>query len=106
MEVDFQSEPMDEMAYEGETVEMRCDPPRGEPMPNVYWLKDNSEIDTKSEFSRYKLSNDNSLLILAASVEDNGNYVCVASNLVEKRMSKPAKLTLLGNFFILFDFLL
>ena len=96
LEEEFQSEPMDDISYEGETIEMRCDPPRGEPAPTVYWLKDNKEIDTSSDSSRYKLSNDFSLLILASRKEDAGNYVCIAFNQVEKRLSKPARLTLLG----------
>ena len=87
---------MDEVSYEGETIEMRCDPPRGEPAPTVYWLKDNKRIDTQSESSRYKLANDFSLLILATRKEDSGKYVCVASNEVQVVKSKPAKLTLLG----------
>ena len=87
---------MDEMAFEGETVEMRCDPPRGEPPPSVYWLKDERHVATNSDSSRYKLSNDFSLLIFAARRQDAGYYVCVASNQIDKRASKPALLTLLG----------
>lgn len=95
LEEDFQSEPMDEVAYTGDSVEMRCDPPRGEPTPTVYWLKNNKEIITNSDSSRYKLSNDFSLLILAATRDDSDNFVCVATNQYEKRISKPAKLTIL-----------
>lgn len=87
---------MDEIAYEGDTVEMRCDTPAGEPMPSVYWLKDNIEINTRSDSARIKLSNDNSLLILMSKITDSGDYVCVATNLVDKRISKPARLTILG----------
>jgi hypothetical protein len=96
LEEEFQSEPMDEITYEGETLEMRCDPPKGEPIPTVHWLKDNKPIDTNLDSSRYKLSNDFSLLILASKKEDAGSYVCVASNSFDTRFSKPAKLTLLG----------
>ena len=96
MEEDFLTEPMDEVSYEGDTVEMRCDPPKGEPSATVYWLKDGNEIDTSRDSSRFQLSNDFSLLILLAKREDAGNYVCVAFNQIEKRFSKPAKLTLLG----------
>ncbi len=98
LEDEFQTEPMDETSYETETVEMRCDPPKGEPLPSVYWLKDEKEIDTVSDSSRYKLSNDYSLLILASRKQDSGNYVCVAYNQIEKRKSKPAKLTVLESF--------
>ena len=96
MEEDFLTEPMDEVSYEGDTVEMRCDPPRGEPSASVYWLKDGNEIDTSRDSSRFQLSNDFSLLILMSKREDAGNYVCVAFNQIEKRFSKPARLTLLG----------
>ena len=96
MEEEFQTEPMDETAYESETIEIRCDPPKGEPIPSVYWLKDDKEIDTVSDSSRFKLSNDYSLLILASRKEDSGSYVCAAFNQIEKRMSKPAKLNILG----------
>ena len=98
MDEDFQSEPMDEVAYTGDTVEMRCDPPKGEPTPTVYWLKNNQEIDTNSDSSRYKLSNDYSLLILLAMSDDADYYICVATNQFEKRLSKPARLTLIGSF--------
>ena len=82
----------------GDTVEMRCDPPKGEPTPTVYWLKNNQEIDTNSDSSRYKLSNDYSLLILLAMSDDADYYICVATNQFEKRLSKPARLTLIGSF--------
>lgn len=95
---------MDEVSYEGDTIEMRCDPPKGEPAPVVYWLKNNQEIDTLSDSSRFKLSNDYSLLIMASKKEDAGSYSCVASNLANKRISKPAKLTMLGNYFDLYDY--
>ena len=96
LEEEFQSDPIDETTYEGDTVELRCDPPRGEPLPIVYWLKNDALIDTSIDSSRYKVSNDNSLLILVVNKYDTGNYVCVAHNLMEKRYSKPAKLTVLG----------
>ena len=97
LDEDFLTEPMDEISYTGDTVEMRCDPPRGEPPATVYWLKDSREIDTSRDSSRFQLSNDFSLLILVSKKEDAGNYVCVAFNQIEKRFSKPARLTLLGN---------
>lgn len=100
MEDYFQSEPIDETYYEGDTIEMRCDPPKGEPEPSVYWLKDNQQIKTHLDSSRFKISNDFSLLILEARLEDSGNYVCVAWNNAEKRLSKPARLTLIGIFLL------
>ena len=106
LEDEFRSEPMDETAYASDTVEMRCDPPPGEPSPSVYWLKDNAEIDTVSDASRFKLSNDYSLLIMASRSDDAGLYTCVAFNQIERRHSKPAKLTILSKCFFLFLLLL
>lgn len=97
LEEEFRNEPMDEVAYEGNTVELRCDPPKGNPIPSVYWLKDDVKINTRSGSSRVKLSNDFSLLILVANKEDTGNYVCVATNQVEVQFSHPAKLLVLDN---------
>lgn len=100
LESEFHSEPMDERVSVGEPVEMRCDPPRGEPAPSVYWLKDNKEVidmlamigSGGNESSRIRISNDFSLLILAAKRSDSGSYVCVATNTIEKRYSRPATL--------------
>ena len=35
LDSEFQSEPMDDNAYEGDTVELRCDAPEGDPIPSV-----------------------------------------------------------------------
>ncbi len=61
----------------------------------MYWLKDNVAIDTSIDSSRYKVSNDNSLLILVVNKYDSGIFVCVAHSLADKRYSRPAKLTVL-----------
>jgi len=95
LEKEFQTEPMDEIAYLGDTVELRCDPPRGSPRPSVYWLKNGIQINTRSDSSRIKLSNDFSLLILQARTEDAGNYVCVATNQIETIESSSARLGIL-----------
>jgi len=95
MDTEFQTEPMDEIAYEGDTVELRCDPPKGEPRPSVYWLKDGILRNTRSDSWRIKLSNDFSLLILEASKEDAADYVCAAINQIETVRSSSARLALL-----------
>ena len=99
---EFMTEPMDEIAYEGDTIELRCDPPKGEPRSSVYWLKDNVKINTKSDSSRLKLSNDYSLLILVSQKQDTGEYTCAATNGIEFRLSSPAKLMILGMYFYYF----
>lgn len=86
---------MDEIAYVGDTIELRCDPPRGEPRPSVYWLKNGHKLNTRSGSSRVKLSNDFSLLILMARKEDAGDYICMATNQIEVVRSSKATLVLL-----------
>ena len=61
----------------------------------MYWLKNDVAIDTSVDSSRYKVSNDNSLLILVVNKYDSGTYVCVAHSSVDKRYSRPAKLRVL-----------
>jgi hypothetical protein len=61
-------------------------------LPKVTWLKNNASLaDT-----RFTVSNDNSLLFSLATKEDSGRYVCVATNAMDMRYSKPAKLSVLG----------
>lgn len=88
---------MDEIAYVDDSIELRCDPPHGEPKPFVYWLKDNVIININLDNKRIKVSNDFSLLILTAKKEDAGAYTCVAKNEAGVSQSNPAKLELLGN---------
>jgi hypothetical protein len=95
LEDQFPSEPLDQIAFLGDNIEMRCDPPRGDPMPIVYWLKNGVPIEITS---RFRISNDFSLLILMAKMEDEGDYTCVAEQskqLKTIRKSKPAKLILI-----------
>jgi hypothetical protein len=35
LDYEFLSDPIDEIAFEGETVEFRCDTPLGDPLPSV-----------------------------------------------------------------------
>jgi hypothetical protein len=93
LEKDFQFEPVDEISFVSDSVELRCDPPVGDPSPTVTWLKDGENIGQEM---RFRISNDYSLLILLVRPEDSGEYSCVASNLADSRRSKPAMLTVLG----------
>lgn len=44
------------------TVELQCLPPHGQPLPDVFWLKDREEIDVSTEPSLI-ISSEGSLII-------------------------------------------
>lgn len=48
------------------------------------WLKNNVKIETSSAVT---ITQDGSLIIHSAKVQDSGNYSCVAKNIVGKRVS-------------------
>uniref|UniRef100_A0A3P9HHI1 Ig-like domain-containing protein n=1 Tax=Oryzias latipes TaxID=8090 RepID=A0A3P9HHI1_ORYLA len=54
----------------GHTVELPC-VPKGVPEPTVTWIKDLKE---------YQASPDGSLVLKTVTLEDEGTYMCTASN--------------------------
>ena len=57
----------------------------------VFWMKDNVEIDVDSEIN-FIISHDGNLLINQARLSDSGNYTCGAQNLASRRLSEAATL--------------
>lgn len=60
----------------------------------VFWLKDNVEINTKDGY--YIVSNTGDLLISQTKLRDMGNYTCGAKNLAARRLSESASLIVYG----------
>lgn len=60
----------------------------------VFWLKDNVEINTKDGY--YIVSNTGDLLISQTQLRDMGNYTCGAKNLAARRLSESAPLIVYG----------
>lgn len=50
-----------------------------------------------ADFSKAMVYEDGSLVIFSTSIHDNGLYECVAENEAGIRVSKAAKLEVLGN---------
>eukprot|EP00105_Crassostrea_gigas_P025237 XP_011445742.1 PREDICTED: netrin receptor UNC5C isoform X3 [Crassostrea gigas] len=86
----FEREPLMTRVQVSKTTQLDCLPPEGKPLPEVFWLKDNVEINTKDGY--YIVSNTGDLLISQTQLRDMGNYTCGAKNLAARRLSESASL--------------
>ena len=91
---EFEVPPYSQSVQLGSQVEMRCHPPRGQPSPDIRWLKDRQELDMADP--NYLAAADGHLIIIQVRAEDVANYSCVAENLVNRRVSPPARLEIVG----------
>ena len=88
---EFRNEPSNVDKKVGDSVELHCQPPTGLPEPQVFWLKDGKPVDEK-DGNFITNSFDNQLIIRAAREKDSGEYICMASNGLTSRESKPARI--------------
>jgi len=92
----FEREPISTAISLESPVQLQCLPPDGLPMPEVFWLKDNLEIDVAEEIN-FIISNEGNLIVNQARLADMGNYTCGAQNVASRRLSEPATLTVYVN---------
>ncbi|XP_050437728.1 protein sax-3-like [Adelges cooleyi] len=85
---DFRLHPKDANPASGDTVVLECEPPKGHPEPSVTWHK-NGEPMLVDEKNRWIIEDGGNLVIRDVSPEDDGSYICVASNAAGVRKSKP-----------------
>ena len=90
---DFRQEPIDMTKSRKSTVKFECIPPRGEPEPTVAWQHNGKDI-TPSD--RIHIHDNGDLVINMATLQDAGEYVCIASNIAGTKSSDPALLTIIG----------
>ena len=106
---EFEVPPYSQSVELGSQVEMRCHPPSGQPQPRVSrppppsedladnvcpqisWLKNGMELVAGRE-KNFLQAADGHLIIVQVRQEDVANYSCVAENLVNRRVSQPARL--------------
>ncbi|XP_063821134.1 netrin receptor UNC5B-like isoform X1 [Ostrinia nubilalis] len=78
----------------GVAATLRCSPPQAAPPPRISWLKHGSPLQ---QDHNVLISAEGNLLISRATLQDMGNYSCVAENIAGKRISEPALLTVYVN---------
>nr|CAH8875780.1 unnamed protein product [Trichobilharzia regenti] len=74
----FQLEPVSTDLAVSKRLVLTCLPPKGDPDPEVFWLKDEKRVDSKS-FPHIIINDYNHLIIENTTIADSGNYTCVAS---------------------------
>ncbi|KAF7490967.1 Protein sax-3 [Sarcoptes scabiei] len=76
----------------GKTITMECSPPKGRPEPIVTWTHNSKPIAADS--SRFKIDGGN-LIIQDVMQHDEGQYQCIAKNMIGVRESPAAMLKVL-----------
>ncbi|XP_072342827.1 roundabout homolog 1 isoform X3 [Scyliorhinus torazame] len=89
---EFRQQPSNMVVALGEQAEMECLPPRGHPEPTVTWKKDGAPLNEKDE--HYRITVDK-LIISHTHWSDSGVYICVAVNIVGRRESQAARISIL-----------
>ncbi|XP_039438865.1 protein sax-3-like [Culex pipiens pallens] len=86
---EFRLEPQHTRVAQGETVLLECGPPKGVPEPTVGWRKNGQKLDVETS-KRIRVVDGGNLAIQDVRQTDEGQYQCIAKNLVGVRESGMA----------------
>ena len=100
MRDEFRSSPKDMDAVMGENAVVECTPPKGHPKPVVKWKKDGDNLNLSSG-KRIKIDPSGNLVIYNVQKKDQGRYQCTAENIAAIRTSKPMRLKVHGELYII-----
>ncbi|KAL5105419.1 Netrin receptor UNC5C [Taenia crassiceps] len=91
---EFQLEPIPDQIVKGQRLLLSCQPPKGEPAPKVYWLKNGKRVEAQT-FPHIIIDDYNRLIIEQVELQDEGNYTCVADTLGMEQRYSTAEVTVL-----------
>jgi len=101
LEYDFNTPPSDVTAVAGHAASLLCRPPTSFPPANVTWYKDGAllQLSASARLFPAEVTSSGDLRFVNVQLDDDGSYVCVATNDFAsraRRASTPAILTVLG----------
>ncbi|XP_071957943.1 roundabout homolog 2-like isoform X2 [Antedon mediterranea] len=88
MRDDFRKVSDDLTASSGDQLELECTPPRANPTPNVTWEKDGQPVVPSGR----RRQQDGNLQFTQVRAVDEGEYVCIATNMAETKRSRAVVL--------------
>ncbi|XP_019647900.1 PREDICTED: roundabout homolog 1-like isoform X9 [Branchiostoma belcheri] len=88
---DFKENPRSLTVAVGEPAVLQCDPPRGYPEPRITWEKNGLVV--RNEGERIRVLESGKLMISEVKKSDAGTYVCIGTNMVGRRVSEQATLS-------------
>lgn len=92
---EFRLEPQNTRVAQGEIVLLECAGPKGTPEPLIWWKKNGQKLEIEHS-KRIRIVDGGNLAIQDARQSDEGQYQCVAKNVVGVRESKTVALSVNG----------
>jgi len=92
MQEDFRMMPMSTKVAQGDTAVLKCLAPKAYPEPTTTWIKNGEHLDPNSS-KRIRKTETGNLVIRDVEKSDAGEYFCRAENMVGKRDSDNARLS-------------